>query len=68
MNVGLMTLILFGSLIILLALGLPPLQAHGSLRFSLGKWTSEEDIDRVLEALPRIVTKLRAMSPLLKSR
>ena len=51
----------------ILALGLPPLQAHGSLRFSLGKWTSEEDIDRVLESLPRIVAKLRAMSPLLKS-
>ncbi len=52
---------------VLLALGLPLLQAHGSLRFSLGKWTSEEDIARVLEALPRIVAKLRAMSPLLKS-
>ncbi|MFQ5996027.1 MAG: cysteine desulfurase NifS [Dehalococcoidales bacterium] len=52
---------------VLLALGLPPLQAHSSLRFSLGKWTTEEEIDRVLEVLPRIVTKLRAMSPLMKS-
>ena len=52
---------------VLLALGLSPLQAHSSLRFSLGKWTTEEEIDRVLEALPRIVTKLRAMSPLLKN-
>jgi cysteine desulfurase len=43
-------------------------QAHGSLRFSLGKWTTEEDIHRVLEVLPRIVAKLRAMSPLLKSQ
>jgi cysteine desulfurase len=51
---------------VLLALGLNPLQAHSSLRFSLGKWTTEEEIDRVLEALPRIVNKLRAMSPLLK--
>ena len=52
---------------ILLALGVPPEQAHGSMRFSLGKWTSEEDIDRVLEVLPRIISKLRAMSPLLKN-
>ncbi len=52
---------------VLTALGLDPLQAHSSLRFSLGKWTTEEEIDHVLEVLPRIVTKLRAMSPLLKS-
>jgi cysteine desulfurase len=53
---------------VLLAIGLPPQQAHGSLRFTLGKWTTEEDIERVLEVLPGIVSKLRAMSPLLKSR
>jgi cysteine desulfurase len=53
---------------VLLALGLSPLEAHCSLRFSLGKWTTEEEIDHVLEVLPRIVAKLRAMSPLLKSR
>jgi len=52
---------------VLLALGLSPEQAHGSLRFSLGKWTTEEEIGRVLEVLPKIVAKLRAMSPLLKS-
>jgi len=52
---------------ILLALGVPPEQAHGSMRFSLGKWTSEEDIDRVLEVTPKIISKLRAMSPLLKN-
>ena len=52
---------------VMLALGLPPLEAHSSLRFSLGKWTTEVEIDRVLEVLPRIVAKLRAMSPLLKS-
>jgi len=52
---------------VLLALGLPHEQAHGSLRFSLGKWTAEEEIDRVLDILPRIVAKLREMSPLLKS-
>ena len=52
---------------VLLALGLPPTQAHGSLRFTLGRWTNEEDIDYVLEVLPRIVSRLRAMSPLLKN-
>jgi len=52
---------------VLLALGLPPEQAHGSLRFSIGKWTTEEEIKRVLDILPIIVAKLRAMSPLLKS-
>jgi cysteine desulfurase len=52
---------------VLLATGLSPEQAHGSLRFSLGRWTTEEDIDRVLEVLPRVVARLRAMSPLLKS-
>ena len=52
---------------VLLAMGLPHLQAHGSLRFSSGKWTAEEDIDQVLNVLPGIVSKLRAMSPLAKS-
>ena len=53
---------------VLLALGLTLEQAHSSLRFTLGKWTTEEEIERVLEVLPRIIAKLRAMSPLLKSR
>jgi len=52
---------------VLLALGLSHEQAHGSLRFRLGKWTTEEEIERVLDVLPPIVAKLRAMSPLLKS-
>jgi cysteine desulfurase len=52
---------------VLLAMGVPSQLAHGSLRFTLGKWTEPEDIDRVLEVLPPIVAKLRAMSPLLKS-
>ena len=53
---------------ILLAMGLSHEQAHGSLRFSLGRWTTEEDVERVLDVLPSIITKLRAMSPLLKSQ
>jgi len=53
---------------VLLAIGLPHEQAHGSLRFTLGKWTSEEEVEQVLEVLPGIVTRLRSMSPLLKSQ
>jgi len=52
---------------VLLAMGLSHELAHGSLRFTLGRENDEEDIERVLEVLPMIVTKLRAMSPLLKS-
>ncbi|HEY40271.1 MAG TPA: cysteine desulfurase NifS [Dehalococcoidia bacterium] len=52
---------------VLLALGLTHEQAHSSLRFTVGKWTTDEDIDRVSEVLPRVVARLRAMSPLLKS-
>jgi cysteine desulfurase len=53
---------------VLLALGLQPEQAHGSLRFTLGRETTKEETGRVLEALPPIVAKLRAMSPLLRSK
>ncbi len=49
---------------VLLALGLPQHQAFGSLRLSLGRWTTEADIDRVLGALPGIIARLRAMSPM----
>jgi cysteine desulfurase len=49
---------------VLLALGLPAEQARSALRFTLGKWTTEEDIQRVIDVLPGIVAKLRAMSPL----
>ncbi len=52
---------------VLVAMGLPHLQAHGSLRFTSGKWTTEEEINQVLNVLPGIVSKLRAMSPLIKS-
>jgi cysteine desulfurase len=52
---------------VLLALGLPAEQAHGSLRFTLGRENTEADVQRVLEVLPGIVGRLRAMSPLLKT-
>jgi len=48
---------------VLLAMGIPPEISHGSLRFSLGRNTTEKEIDRVIEVLPPIVEKLRAMSP-----
>ncbi len=51
---------------VLLAMGIPAEVAHSSLRFSLGRWTGQEDIDKVIEVLPGIVEKLRAMSPLYK--
>lgn len=51
---------------VLLALGISPEAAHSSLRLTLGKWTNEGEIDQVLEALPQVTSRLRAMSPLLK--
>jgi cysteine desulfurase len=45
------------------AIGLPYEAAHGSLRFTLGKETTQVDVDRVLEVLPPIVAKLRELSP-----
>ena len=51
---------------VLLAMGLRHEQAHGSLRFTSGKWTTEADINKILNTLPGIVAKLRAMSPLYK--
>ncbi|MFZ3116043.1 MAG: cysteine desulfurase NifS [Syntrophales bacterium] len=51
---------------VLKSIGLAPELAHGALRFSLGRSTSLEDIDDVLEMLPDIVEKLRSISPLYK--
>ena len=49
---------------VLLALGLKHEMAHGSLRFTIGRLTTDEHIDYVLDVLPEIVAKRRAMSPL----
>lgn len=49
---------------VLTACGVPHEIVHGSLRLSLGKMNTQEDVDRVLEVLPEIVQKLRNMSPL----
>ncbi len=51
---------------VLVSLGLPAELCHGSLRLSLGNENTEEDVDYVLSALPGIVSKLRAMSPVYK--
>ena len=49
---------------VLLAIGLPHEIAHGSVRFSVSDETTEEEVDYVLEVLPKIVKRLRLMSPL----
>ena len=49
---------------VLMAMGLPHEIAHGSLRLSIGDFTTEEDIDYIIENLPKIIERLRSMSPL----
>lgn len=49
---------------VLLAIGLPHEIAHGSIRFSVGEDTTDEEIDYVLEVMPSIVNRLRNMSPM----
>lgn len=53
---------------VLLALGLPHEVAHGSIRFSFGKFNTEDDVQRVIDVLPGIVEKLRDMSPFWKEK
>ncbi len=48
---------------VLTAMGIPPEKAHGSIRFSLSRYTTDEEIDEVLTVLPNIIGKLRLMSP-----
>ena len=47
---------------VLLAAGLPVELAHGSIRFSLGRYNTEEDVEYVLEKLPPIIKRIRQMS------
>lgn len=49
---------------VLLAMGLSPLQANSSVRLSISKYTTEEEVDYVLEELKKIVEKLRRISPI----
>jgi cysteine desulfurase len=53
---------------VLLAIGLPHELAHGSYRMTLGKTTTKEDIDYAVDALKKVVTDLREMSPLCQSK
>jgi cysteine desulfurase len=48
---------------VILALGLPYEVAHGSIRFTLGRGTTDEDIDYVLDTIPSLVERLRKISP-----
>jgi cysteine desulfurase len=48
---------------VLRALGLSPKEAHGSLRLTLGRYTTQEEINKVLKVLPKVVEKLRKISP-----
>lgn len=49
---------------VLLSIGVPVEQAHGSMRLTINRQTTDEDIDYILEKLPGIVQRLRDMSPL----
>ena len=51
---------------VLLAIGRPHEVAHGSLRLSLCEWNTDEDVDRILAAVPEVVAYLREMSPIWK--
>lgn len=48
---------------VLLALGLKHQEAHGSLRLTVGRWTTEKEIDYLLKVLPGIIKNLRKISP-----
>lgn len=51
---------------VLRAIGLPPEDAHGSLRITLGRFTTDDEVDYFLEKLSPIIERLRKMSPLKK--
>lgn len=49
---------------VLLAIGLPHGEAHGSLRVSIGRYNTRADVDKLADVLPTIIERLRAMSPI----
>jgi cysteine desulfurase len=51
----------------LLACGLLHEEAHGSLEFTFGRWSRTDDVDRIMAALPGVITRLRTLSPLYKT-
>ncbi len=52
---------------VLRAMGVPFTAAHGSIRFSLSRYTTEEEIEFVVEKMPPIVNRLRELSPFVKT-
>jgi cysteine desulfurase len=48
---------------VLLSIGLPHEVAHGSLRLSIGEYNTMEQIDHIIETVPKVVEYLRGMSP-----
>lgn len=48
---------------VILAIGVPIEHAHGTIRFSLGRFTTKEEVDYAIEILPPIVERVRSMSP-----
>jgi cysteine desulfurase len=52
---------------VLTALGVPPELAHGSIRISVGRFSTDEDVDRFLDIFPGVIERLRAMSPVFAS-
>jgi len=48
---------------VLRAMGVPHSLAHGSIRFSLSRYTTEEEIDYVLDHMPKVIDRLREISP-----
>lgn len=53
---------------VLRAMGVPFTAIHGSIRFSLSRYNTEEEIDRVLEIMPKIIKELRELSPFGKEK
>ena len=53
---------------VLLAIGHPHEIAHGSLRLTLSEYTTEEDVDHALQAIPQVVDRLRNMSPIWRDK
>ena len=51
---------------VLRAMGVPFTAAHGSIRFSLSRYNTEEEVDFVIEKIPAIVNRLRELSPFVK--
>ncbi len=49
------------------AMGVPFTAAHGSIRFSLSRYSTEDEVDLTIEKMPRIINRLRELSPFVQS-